>query len=317
VVRSSSLPYRPPGLRPSSAPADARVAVPRAIGRQVGPFRLEREIGAGAMARIYRATLSRPAFGLAQGEHVAVKVPRRSVIERPEGVARLLREAEAGRLVRHENVVRTHGALIISTARLRVPLLVYEMLEGETLRERMALETRPPERLCRDVAVGVGSALAAVERAGFVHRDVKPENVFLLADGRVKLIDFGLVLGGASDARVSQSGEFIGSLLYAAPEQFRPGPAPIDIGVDLHALGLVLYEMLAGAHPFGDERTDCRTLIQRITTEAPRPLARLRPDVAPAFLAAIARLLEKDPLARFRTPADFLRALAEPASAQE
>src|SRR5262249_32616764 len=142
----------------------------------------------------------------------------------------------------------------------------------------------------------VARGLAEVHGAGAVHRDVKPDNVIITQDQVVKLMDLGVARLADDDARLSQTGAFVGSVLYAAPEQFRSRDVAVDGRADLYALGLVLYELATGRHPFADD--DVRVAMQRQLTERARPAGEVNPQLSPLFEDLLARLLEKDRDAR-------------------
>ena len=136
-----------------------------------------------------------------------------------------------------------------------------------------------PEELCRHVAHEVASGLAAIHAAGVVHRDLKPENVLITRDNVVKVMDLGVARATEDEVRLTQTNAFVGSLQYAAPEQFAGVAAELDGRADLHALGVMLYELLTGANPYQD--TDWRVVLQRVLKETPRRLGAVNPQVSP------------------------------------
>src|SRR5262245_15715816 len=215
---------------------------PRMIGRRLGHYRIDRPLGDGGMGVVYVAQdlqLERP---------VALKVIRSDLVD-PALRDRFWREARAAAGVNHPNICHLYeigedaGSLFITM----------ELLEGETLAERIARGPVPLREALR-IGLEVLAALSAVHQRGFVHRDVKPSNVFLLSDSRVKLLDFGLVLpvaatrlatGGTS---VTMSGTVVGSPRHMSPEQVR-GEA-VDHRTDLFALGTLLHESITGRPAF-------------------------------------------------------------------
>jgi tetratricopeptide (TPR) repeat protein/predicted Ser/Thr protein kinase len=265
------------------ADVDPDLCVPGlARGDVVGKLVVERELARGGFGVVYEAldrVLRRP---------VAFKVLRPGT--RRDGEERVRAEAEALARLNHPNIVTLHDV-----GRCRAgPFLVFELLRGATLAERMRGGPLPV-RDAVDVAVDVARALAHAHRAGVLHRDLKPANVFLCEDGAVKVLDFGLAhLFG----RAAASG---GTPTYMAPEQWR-GEAG-DARTDLFALGVLLHQLLSGAPPYRVSRDRSEAL-----DPGPPPLLPRR--VAPAPLRAlVARLLEKDPDARPQTAQAVLDAL--------
>jgi serine/threonine-protein kinase len=181
-------------------------------GAQIGPYRILATLGSGGMGTVYRAEGP-------QGE-VALKVVREGLLE--EGFfRRFLREAEIGRRVVHENVVRTLDADAATVDGAVRHFLVMEYVEGQTLRDLLREMGRVPEDLCRHIGREVGSGLRAIHDAGAVHRDLKPENVLITADHVVKVMDLGVARLVDEAARRSITGGFVGTFLYAAPERTR------------------------------------------------------------------------------------------------
>lgn len=296
-------------------------------GETLGPYRIDRPLGAGGMGTVWAATVTGPRGVLPEGSVVALKVVHPHLVENPGVLRRFLREAEIGRKVAHPNVVRTLAAEEGSgDGRLA---LVMEYVEGQTLRALLAELGTVPEDLCRHVGREVAKGLAAIHAAGAVHRDLKPENVLVTAGhDAVKVMDLGVAQLAAETTRLSASGEFVGSVNYAAPEQFgrRPGAeipwspagfAPtteedrldVDGRADLHALGVVLYELATGRHPF--EARDFRTALRRILDEVPRPCGELNPQLSPFFEEVVRTLLEKDRAQRFASADEVARVLDE------
>ena len=281
---------------------------PSLAGRALGPFRLASSIGTGGMGTVYVGTVEARAHGLDVGTRVAVKVLHPYLFAREGSSQRFLREAEIGGRVRHENVVRTLAADEVIDGSGTSRFLVMEYVEGRTLRELLADLTRVPEELCRHVGREVAKALAAIHAAGAVHRDVKPDNVIVTSDNLVKVMDLGVARLQSDAVRVSQTGAFVGSVRYAAPEQFRSRDGAVDGRADLYALGLMLYELATGKHPFDDD--DFAVVMRRQMDDVPRPAGELNPQLSPFFEAVLRRLLEKDRDARFAS-APVLRDVLE------
>jgi serine/threonine-protein kinase len=250
-------------------------------GRQVSHFRILERLGGGGMGVVYRA------LDVDLGREVALKFlhPHREAAT--HGQLRFRREAQAAAALDHPNIGTIHE-VGESGGRGFIAMALYE---GETLGRRLA--GRPDGRLpvaeAAAIAGQLASALAAAHAAGVVHRDLKPENVMVLGDGRVKLLDFGLARWVGSPG-LTEQGVAVGTAAFMAPEQLRgeeAGPAADD-----WALGVVLYEMLAGRHPFGGER---QGMMHSILFEDFRPLREARPDAPPALERIVAHTLAKEP----------------------
>ena len=274
-------------------------------GIRVGPYEIVAQIGAGGMGEVYRARDPR------LGRDVAIKVLPAEFAEDPERLKRFEREARATAALSHPNILDVHD---VGTHE-GLPYLVEELLEGESLKERLERgRLSVPDAL--RVACEVAKGLAAAHGKGIVHRDLKPGNVFLASDGRVKVLDFGLAklvgtvpLGEAetltrAPTATTEVGSVVGTVAYMAPEQARG--MPVDLRTDVFAFGVVLYEMLVGQRPFvGATGTD---VVAAILKEEPVPL----PGSVPAELAAlIEKCLAKVPEERFQHGAEVEAALAE------
>ena len=190
--------------------------------------------------------------------------------------------------------------------------VVTELLEGETLRQRLGTGKPLAIRKAIDIAVQVARGLAAAHDKHLIHRDLKPENIFLLDDGRAKILDFGLARHVPSDSGASQTvaadtgeGIVMGTVGYMAPEQVR-GQA-VDARADVFAFGCVLYEMLTGQRAF--RRDTAAETMTAILREDPPELAQLRADLPPSLDRIVRHCLEKSPAERFETARDLAFAL--------
>lgn len=273
-------------------------------GTRLGPYEILGPLGAGGMGEVYRARDPR------LGRDVAVKVLPAEVTRTEEAQDRFEREARAVAALSHPNILSIHD---VGNQDGRT-YAVMELLEGETLRAR--LERGPlPWRKAVDVAVAIAEGLAAAHAKGIVHRDVKPANLFLTFDGRVKLLDFGLAKlwerfdtegSNSSAATVSQTeaGRMVGTAGYMSPEQV--AGRVVDGRTDIFTLGCVLYEMLSGQRAFA--RDTAAESVAAILNEEPPTL-----KAGPAELRRlIEHCLEKQPEARFQSARDLsfhLRAL--------
>ena len=248
-------------------------------GRTVSHFRVLELLGAGGMGAVYRAEDTR------LGRIVALKLPLPAQLQDASGRSRFLREARAVAALDHPNVCDVHEVGESDEGQLFLAMPHYG---GETLKERLAREGALPEAEAAAIARQIAAGLAAAHRAGIVHRDLKPGNVMLLPGGSLKILDFGLAK--VSGASVTATGDRLGTASYMAPEQVRGGA--VDERADLWALGVMLYEMLAGRRPFAGESDVA--VAHAILHETPAPPSRRR-NVSPALSDLVLRLLVRDP----------------------
>lgn len=262
-----------------------------------GKYRLERELGRGGMGEVWSAvdqtSQGRVALKLLLEEGGAFDV---------EGYRRFEREAATVQRLQHPNIV-TCSAFMAPAG--EPAFMVMELLEGESLRERLA--RRGP--LATGEAVGilrqVLGALDEVHAAGIVHRDLKPANVFLRADGVVKVLDFGVLkLIDESGSSYSRTGMLVGTPGYMTPEQIRAHP--VTARTDVFAAGVCLFEMLTGELPFLGRGA---TLLANTRDGAPRRADAVAPHVPPVLADVIGRALARDPAARFAGAREMLAAL--------
>ncbi len=274
-------------------------------GTTLAQYEIIAPLGAGGMGEVWRARDTR------LDREVAIKVLPEEFFEDKERETRFEREAKTLAAVNHPNIAAVFSFEEISGRFF----LVQELLEGESLRATMSRGALPLKKAL-DVAIQVAEGLAAAHGKGIVHRDVKPENVFLAKDGHVKLLDFGLARHDvsrrdAADTRaptlaaVSQKGVVLGTVAYMSPEQAR-GEA-VDYRSDQFSLGTVLYEMLTGKRPFeGASPTETMAAIIR---EEPEPLTSLDPKLPAQVGWLVQRLLSKDPEERYASTKDLAREL--------
>ena len=258
-------------------------------GTQLGAYEILSLLGEGGMGQVYRARDTRLL------RDVAVKILPESLQHDSAAVARFEREWRAVSALNHPNICTLYDA--------GPHYLVTELIEGETLRD-VLLGRSAPER-CLEIARQVLEALGAAHRAGIIHRDLKPSNIMVRHDGYVKLLDFGLVkkmipssvqdtVTGAPHGEVSVSGQFVGTLAYMSPEQIVG--APIGPRSDLFSFGIILYEMLAGVHPW--QQPSLVDTLHAILHDPPPVMDQATP-IRTALAPIIQRLLCKDPAARF------------------
>jgi serine/threonine protein kinase len=288
AVESSPLPkellefLEPPTLKDS-------------VGR-LGHYHIESVIGRGGFGVVLKA------FDEKLQRHVAIKVLDPELGLTSPVRKRFLREARSAAKVRHENIIQ-----IYAVEESRLPYLVMEYIDGETLLERLTdqgpLDATEVVRLGRQIAEG----LAAAHHQGLIHRDIKPANI-LLEKGtvdRVKITDFGLARM-ADDASHSQSGAIVGTPMYMSPEQSNGDT--IDHRTDLFSLGSVLYVMASGRPPFRASTT--MGVMKRVVHETPRAIREIVPDVPEGLCGIINRLHKKNPHERFSSAQDVVAALS-------
>jgi serine/threonine protein kinase/tetratricopeptide (TPR) repeat protein len=286
--------------------------MPLSPGTRLGPYEILSPLGQGGMGDVYRANDTR------LGREVAVKVLPERLLSDADIVRRFEREARAVAALSHPNVLtlfdigREGGRLYAVT----------ELLEGETLRTRLA-HAAPSWLKAVDITIAVAEGLAAAHARGIVHRDLKPENIFLTSDGRVKILDFGLArweppIPAARDATSAptqtpgtEPGWTMGTIGYMSPEQIQGDPAQVPS--DLFSLGCVLYEVAAGRRAFTG-RTSAEIMASVLRDPAPE-LSTADPDAPPELSRIVAHCLEKEPGQRFQSARDLVFALRAVASA--
>jgi serine/threonine-protein kinase len=279
-----------------------------------GRYEVLRVLGEGGMGIVYEVRHK------LLDRRFAMKVLRRDVLADQDHSERFTREAKAAASIGHPNIVAVtdFGELppdkLAASGRARVPYFVMELLEGQALSALLKVEHVLEPRRGAALLAQCASALDAAHRAGVLHRDLKPDNVFLVSSGgreTVKLLDFGVAkIAGAG--RLTRAGRVFGTPHYMSPEQAQG--REIDERADIYALGVILYECFAGRRPF-EADTYMGVLTQHMFA-APAPLERVAPN--PDHLGALApivmRCLEKQPDDRFATAADVARALEAAAS---
>jgi serine/threonine-protein kinase len=257
-----------------------------------GKYRVGRLLGEGGMGAVYVAE------HLHIGKKLAIKFLHPQFANDAEVVRRFHQEARAAAAVGHKGIIDIHD---IGQAVDGSPYLVMELLSGESLHATLDREHRLSVGFAASVAINVLSALAAAHRRGIVHRDIKPDNIFLeqtLASmPSVKLLDFGISkMSELGSTYATRTGMAMGTPHYMAPEQAR-GESGLDQRVDIWAMGVILYESLTGKLPF--DAPNYNAMIVKVLTEAPAPPRQIRPEVPEPLEAVILRALSRDRNARY------------------
>ncbi len=270
-------------------------------------YLVTRKIGQGGMGAVYEATHT------LINKRVAVKVLLEKYAKRDAIVARLKKEAQLASSVQNEHIIDVTDFGQTDDGRTFV---VMEFLEGESLAECLARETRLPEQRVLRIVQQAASALAAAHKEGIVHRDIKPENLFLLRRKErdfVKVVDFGisksLRASGEEEEppRLTQTGMVLGTPLYMSPEQAR-GDDELDHRVDIYALGVIMYEAATGRVPFIGN--NYLSVISQVLNEEARPVRELVPELSEEFEAIVMRAMSKDRRERYGDAQEMLADLA-------
>ena len=271
-------------------------------GSRLGPYEIRAPLGAGGMGEVYRARDER------LKREVAIKVLPASYSSDPDRLRRFEQEAQAAGALNHPNITAVYDFGSHEGA----PYIVTELLEGETLRARLAA-SGIGVRKAIDYAVQIARGLAAAHEKGIVHRDLKPENLFLTSDGRVKILDFGLAKLTQPDAGAAlqtnlptaaagtEPGVVMGTLGYMSPEQVKGRAA--DHRSDIFSFGSVLYEMLSGVRAF--QRESAAETMSAILSHEPPDLSRANENVQPGLDRVVRHCLEKNAEERFQSSSDI------------
>ena len=272
----------------------------------IAQYTIVSKLGEGGMGVVYRARDPK------LGREVAIKVLPASLSENADRLNRFEQEAQAAGALNHPNILSIYHIGTHDGA----PYIVSELLEGGTLRERMAGGALP-QRKAIDYALQMAKGLAAAHEKGIVHRDIKPDNIFITDDGRVKILDFGIAkLTGTGDGQQSQTevptrkvntdpGTVMGTMGYMSPEQLKG--QPVDHRSDIFSFGAILYEMLSGKRAFrGDSMAETMSAILR---EEPPDLSETNKTISPALERVVRHCLEKNPAERFHSARDLAFAI--------
>ncbi len=286
-----------------AAAANRAQTEPDLVGRQVDKYRVLRILGRGGMGAVYEAVHE------AIGQRIAIKVLKTELSSDSRHVQRFFDEARAVNIVRHPGLIKVYdfGHLPDGTA-----YITMEFLEGESLQERLSRFQKQNQRMdlvdVLRIARQIGSALEAVHEKGIAHRDLKPANLFLVPDSespsgeRAKILDFGIAKfydstkqgdpsGGGQAHLLTTVGKLLGTPAYMSPEQCS-GAEHVDASIDVYALGVILYQMLAGRLPF--EATLAVLIMTKHITEPPPPLSPAELSLPPPLCDLVHEMLAKD-----------------------
>ena len=281
----------------------------RADNPRLGVYRLGAELGRGGMGTVYQAVSEAAGPAGPAGTTVAIKVIHPHLAGNERHFERFRREAAIGCQIAHPNIVRTYDTGVEELEGEAHHYMVMEFVQGQTLAGLLQELGTVPEDLCYQIADQVLEALQVIHDHGVVHRDIKPENIVITPDHRVLLMDLGVARIEAAGHTLTEAGEFVGSLAYAAPEQFFVKDARIGPATDLYAFGLVLYALHTGDSPFAG--TELQSLIQqKLQSELVRPRL-LHADLDAFWDEVIATATRKNAAERFASAAEMQRVLRE------
>ena len=270
------------------------------IGQQVDQYRILQHIARGGMADVYLAE------DVDLERNVALKVMLDALAASdPQFAERFRREAQIVAKLNHPNIVQVYT---VGQTSKKQPYIAMQYIEGGSLRDKLKELSEREKLLTTEQALNIvryiALALGAAHKADIVHRDLKPANVLIRPDGAPVLVDLGIaaVRGGA---KLTQTGSIIGTPAYMSPEQVRG--QSIDGRADLYALGVIIYEILAGMRPF--EADESIAVLHKQVYEEPFPLRSFRPDLSPQTLQLVDTALQKDPAHRFQSADEMVKAI--------
>jgi serine/threonine protein kinase/Tfp pilus assembly protein PilF len=280
--------------------------MPLAVGARLGPYDILALLGAGGMGEVYRAKDPR------LGRDVAIKVLPAAFSVDADRLRRFEQEARVAAALNHPNIVTIHSVEEADGTHF----LTMEFIEGRPLSELIPKHGMPLDRLL-NIAIPLADAISAAHQSGITHRDLKPANVMVTADGRVKVLDFGLaklreppiepVVSALPTQALTGEGRIVGTIAYMSPEQAEG--KPVDQRSDTFSLGIMLYEMAVGERPFtGDTSV---SLLSSIIKDTPRAVTDLNPVLPLELSRIIKHCLVKDPEYRYQSPKDLRNELRE------
>ncbi len=271
------------------------------IGRTIGRYRIVKKIGEGGMGEVFLAE------DTALHRKVALKFLPADLQQDPAARKRLLREARSAAALDHPFICQIHEVVDLEGR----DFIAMEYVDGQMLSDRLQTGALPV-REALQIASDVSEALEEAHDKGIIHRDLKPANIMLTRKGHAKVMDFGLAKrltprADSQEESITRSGTVLGTLAYMSPEQLRG--EPVDARSDLFSFGVVLYEMLAGAHPFR-KHAGLDTAAE-ILHSAPRPITEARRDIPAELSRVVLRMLAKAPDERYGSIRDVQVALRQ------
>lgn len=266
------------------------------IGKRLdGRYSIEGLVGVGGMANVYRGT------DLKTGNPIAVKVLKEEFLDNEELVRRFKNESKAISILDHPNIVKVYDVSVTD----KLQYIVMEYVDGITLKEY--LRQRGGALTWKEAVYFASQVLSALQHAhakGIIHRDVKPQNIMLLANGSIKMMDFGIARFSRAQSQ-TVSDKAIGSVHYISPEQAKGEHT--DARTDIYSVGVMLYEMLSGKLPFDGDGAVSIAIMQ--ISDKARPLEEVAPDVPEGIRQITEKAMEKDPAKRFQSAAEMLDAI--------
>lgn len=271
------------------------------IGKRLdGRYSIESLVGVGGMANVYRGT------DLKTGNQIAVKVLKDEFLDNEELVRRFKNESKAISILSHPNIVKVYDVSVTD----KLQYIVMEYVDGITLKEYLKQrEQRGGALTWKETvhfATQILSALQHAHSKGIIHRDVKPQNIMLLADGSIKMMDFGIARFSRAQSQ-TVSDKAIGSVHYISPEQAKGERT--DARTDIYSVGVMLYEMLSGRLPFDGDGAVSIAIMQ--ISEKPKPLAEIAPQTPAGLRQITEKAMEKDPDKRYQSAQEMLAAIEE------
>ncbi len=268
------------------------------IGRRLdGRYLIQSLVGVGGMANVYRGIDEKT------GNAIAVKVLKEEFLDNEELVRRFKNESKAISILNHPNIVKVYDVSVTD----RLQYIVMEYVDGITLKEY--LKQRGGALTWKETVHFATQVLAALQHAhskGIIHRDVKPQNIMLLADGSIKMMDFGIARFSRAQSQ-TVSDKAIGSVHYISPEQAKGDKT--DARTDIYSVGVMLYEMLSGRLPFDGDGAVSIAIMQ--ISDKAKPLAQVAPNVPEGLRQITEKAMEKDPAKRYQSAQEMLEAIEE------
>jgi len=271
------------------------------IGTKLGNCEIQRKLGAGGMGAVYLAR------HLGLDKPVAVKVMAAGLLGSEENVERFKREARTAAKLEHANIVQVYDVSEFPGGHY----IVMQYVDGQSVDRILEQKGRLPVDQAVQLVRRIATALAAAHKAGIIHRDIKPANVLISRDGQVKVLDFGLARNVESGQSISSTGQIVGTPHYMAPEQAQG--QRVDARTDIYALGATFYHLVTGRRCF-DGLTPLSICIKHVQ-EHPKPPHEVNPEVPVAVSAVIAKMMAKEPAARYPSAEDLAAALGTISSA--